>query len=116
MLAGLGGTLGAGAVVTLLDDTCPLGETARIAAWPAAESAGQCCQRGEEEAGTRLEVDRSRCTGHGLCAVLAPDLIRLGPHGYPTSTGIPVASWQERGARRAVNQCPALAVRLQHRV
>ncbi|MFD8329111.1 NADH-ubiquinone oxidoreductase-F iron-sulfur binding region domain-containing protein [Streptomyces lydicus] len=193
-LAGLGGTLGAGAVVTLPDDTCPLGETARIAAWLAAESAGQCgpCKRGLPVAadtlaalaagaaepavledirralgaaqsggacshpdgtarflltaldvfvedvdahlsgagcgrpvrgllplppakGTLLEVDRARCTGHGLCAVLAPDLIRLGPHGYPTATSVPVAPWQEHGARRAVNQCPALAVRLQHR-
>ncbi|WP_445283577.1 ferredoxin [Streptomyces sp. DSM 118148] len=57
-------------------------------------------------------MDRSRCTGHGLCAVLAPDLIRLGPHGYPTSISVPVAPWQERGARRLVS--PALAVRLQH--
>ncbi|WP_235095880.1 NADH-quinone oxidoreductase subunit NuoF family protein [Streptomyces sp. A1-5] len=192
-LARLGGTLGAGAIVTLPDSTCPLGETARVAAWLAAESAGQCgpCKRGLPEAaealaglaagaarptaladarralgaaqgggacshpdgvarfvltaldvfaedldahlsgsgcgrpvrgvlplppakGPHLEVDWSRCAGHGLCAVLAPDLIRLGPHGYPTSTTVPVAPWQEHGARRAVNQCPALAVRLQH--
>ncbi|MEU0965286.1 oxidoreductase, partial [Streptomyces sp. NPDC005917] len=39
-LAGLGGTLGAGAIVTLPHDTCPLGETAQVAAWLAAESAG----------------------------------------------------------------------------
>ncbi|ARF53547.1 ferredoxin [Streptomyces gilvosporeus] len=63
----------------------------------------------------RLEVGWSRCAGHGLCAVLAPDLIRLDPHGYPASPTIPVAPWQEHGARRAVNQCPALAVRLRRR-
>ncbi|MEU2716319.1 NADH-ubiquinone oxidoreductase-F iron-sulfur binding region domain-containing protein [Streptomyces sp. NPDC007205] len=193
-LAGLGATLGAGAIATLPDDTCPLGETAQVAAWLAAESAGQCgpCKSGLPAAaealallaagaadpavledarrslgaaqaggacshpdgtarflltaldvfsgdvdahlsgpgcgrpvrgvlplppakGARLEVDWSRCTGHGLCAVLAPDLIRLGPHGYPTSTTIPVAPWQQHDARRVVNQCPALAVRLRHR-
>ncbi|MEN1887936.1 NADH-ubiquinone oxidoreductase-F iron-sulfur binding region domain-containing protein [Streptomyces mirabilis] len=194
-LAALGGTLGAGAIIALPDDTCPLGETAQVAAWLATESTGQCgpCKRGLPEAaealallatgaakpailedarralgaaqaggacshpdgtarflltaldvfsedvdahlsgpgcglpvrgvlplppakGARLEVDWSRCTGHGLCAVLAPDLIRLGPHGYPTSATIPVAPWQEHDARRAVNQCPALAVRLRRRV
>ncbi|MFF7635358.1 NADH-ubiquinone oxidoreductase-F iron-sulfur binding region domain-containing protein [Kitasatospora sp. NPDC008050] len=61
--------------------------------------------------GTRLEVDWSRCAGHGLCGVLAPGLVRLGPHGFPLSTSIPVAPWQEHDARRAVNQCPALALR-----
>ncbi|WP_432030085.1 ferredoxin [Streptomyces sp. 1222.5] len=64
--------------------------------------------------GARLEVDWSRCTGHGLCAVPAPDLIRLGQHGYPTAISIPVAPRQEHGARRLVSQCPAPAVRLQH--
>ncbi len=64
--------------------------------------------------GAHLEVDWSRCTGHGLCAVLAPGLVRLGPHGYPASTTIPVAPWQEHGARPAVNQCPALALRMRH--
>ncbi|MFE3657985.1 NADH-ubiquinone oxidoreductase-F iron-sulfur binding region domain-containing protein [Streptomyces sp. NPDC059165] len=193
-LSALGGTLGAGAIVALPDDTCPLGETARVAAWLAAESTGQCgpCKRGLPAAaealamlaagaaepavledarcalgaaqaggacshpdgvarflltaldvfsedvdahlsspgcgrpvhgvlplppskGARLEVDWSRCAGHGLCAVLAPDLIRLGPHGYPASATVPVAPWQEHGALRAVNQCPALAVRLRRR-
>ncbi|MCK7622832.1 ferredoxin [Streptomyces sp. RS10V-4] len=192
-LAGLGGTLGAGAIVALPEDTCPLGETAQVAAWLAAESAGQCgpCKRGLPDAaealaalaagaadpavledarralgaaqaggacshpdgtarfvltaldvfaedvaahlagpgcgrpvrgvlplpragGTRLEVDWSRCAGHGLCAVLAPDLVRLGPHGYPTSPTLPVAPWQEHDARRTVNQCPTLALRLRH--
>jgi NADH:ubiquinone oxidoreductase subunit F (NADH-binding)/ferredoxin len=193
-LAGLGGTLGAGAVVALPRDTCPLGEIARIAAWLAGESAGQCgpCRRGlpdaadalaalaagaagpavlaearsalgaargggacahpdgtarfvltaldvfaqdvaahvsgpgcgrptlgvlplPRESGPRLEVDWSRCAGHGLCAVVAPGLVRLGPHGYPVATSMPVAPWQQHAARRAVTQCPALALRLDRR-
>ncbi|GAA2264950.1 MULTISPECIES: NADH-ubiquinone oxidoreductase-F iron-sulfur binding region domain-containing protein [Kitasatospora] len=189
-LAELGGALGAGAIVALPADTCPLGEVARVTAWLAAESAGQCgpCRRGlpaaadalavlaagadaaaaetaryavsatqgrgacahpdgtarfvlsalevfeqdvaahtagagcgrpvhgvlplPHQEGLRLEVDWSRCAGHGLCAVLAPELIRLGPHGYPELNSTPVAGWQEHGARRAVSQCPALALRL----
>ncbi|MFB7667130.1 NADH-ubiquinone oxidoreductase-F iron-sulfur binding region domain-containing protein [Kitasatospora sp. NPDC056138] len=188
-LAALGGTLGAGAIAVLPADTCALGEVALVAAWLAAESAGQCgpCKRGLPDAaeafaalaagqpsaleqarsalgaakgggacshpdgtarfvlsaldvfapdvdahlsgpgcgrpvrgvlplpraeGARLEVDWSRCSGHGLCAVLAPGLVRLGPHGYPSSSSVPVARWQEHGARRAVNQCPALALRM----
>ncbi|AJC61421.1 hypothetical protein GZL_08898 [Streptomyces sp. 769] len=53
------------------------------------------------------------CAAHQRDAA-PPALVRLGPHGYPTSTTVPVAPWQEHGARRVVNQCPALAVRPQH--
>lgn len=199
-LAEVGGTLGAGAIVSLPGDTCPIGEVARITAWLAAESAGQCgpCRSGLPEAadalaqlatagggpsaldqarrtitwargrgacahpdGTArfvlsaltvfaddlaehesgrgcgrpvrgvlplpgetasalpapadaptLAVDWSRCDGHGLCAALAPELITLGPHGYPVLGTTPIAPWLLRGARRAVSQCPALALRL----
>ncbi|MGV4926979.1 NADH-ubiquinone oxidoreductase-F iron-sulfur binding region domain-containing protein [Streptomyces sp. BHT-5-2] len=190
-LTALGGALGAGAIVVLPHDTCPLGELARVTAWLATESTGQCgpCRHGLPDAaealallaagaaepavlesarralgaaqgggacshpdgtarfvltaldvfsadvaahlsgpgcgrpvrgvlplppakGARLEVDWSRCAGHGLCAVLAPGLVRLGPHGYPAAPAVPVSRWQEHGARRAVNQCPALALRL----
>ncbi|WP_407552834.1 NADH-ubiquinone oxidoreductase-F iron-sulfur binding region domain-containing protein [Streptomyces sp. Pv4-95] len=41
-LADHGAVLGAGAVLPLPDDTCPAGETVRVARWMAAESAGQC--------------------------------------------------------------------------
>jgi NADH:ubiquinone oxidoreductase subunit F (NADH-binding)/ferredoxin len=187
-LAAAGGTLGAGAVVPLPADTCPIGEVARVAAWLAAQSTGQCgpCRLGLPNAadalaqlaaggggpsaldqarrhpdGTArfvlsaltvfaedlavhetgrgcgrpvrgllplpgetasalpdpggsatLEVDWARCEGHGLCAALAPELITLGPHGYPVIGTTPVAPWLEHGARRAVSQCPALALRL----
>ncbi|MGW1764179.1 NADH-ubiquinone oxidoreductase-F iron-sulfur binding region domain-containing protein [Streptomyces sp. NPDC002073] len=41
-LAGFGAVLGAGAVLPLPHDTCPVGETLRVVRWLAAESAGQC--------------------------------------------------------------------------
>ncbi|MFE7531080.1 hypothetical protein ACFU7Y_36030 [Kitasatospora sp. NPDC057542] len=46
---------------------------------------------------------------------MAPGLVRLGPHGYPASTSMPVAPWQQHAARRVVSQCPALALRLDRR-
>ena len=204
-LAAAGGTFGAGAVLSLPNDTCPIGEVARVAGWLATQSAGQCgpCRLGlpnaadalaqlatagggpsaldearrtisavrgrgacahpdgtarfilsalavfaddlavhesgrgcgrpvrgllplpgetgsalpAPAAGTEaaLEVDWARCDGHGLCAALAPELITLGPHGYPVIGTTPIAPWLEHGARRAVNQCPALALRLTRR-
>ncbi|MFJ1645633.1 NADH-ubiquinone oxidoreductase-F iron-sulfur binding region domain-containing protein [Streptomyces sp. NPDC088258] len=38
----LGGALGAGAILPIGPETCPLGEALRVANWLAAESAGQC--------------------------------------------------------------------------
>jgi len=58
-----------------------------------------------------LQVDPIACTGHGLCADLLPELIELDEWGYPIlADNIPpeLAAL----ARRAVNACPALALRL----
>ncbi len=41
-VAPFGGNLGAGIIIALGDDVCPLVETARITRWMANESAGQC--------------------------------------------------------------------------
>jgi NADH:ubiquinone oxidoreductase subunit F (NADH-binding)/ferredoxin len=190
-LEAVGGVLGAGIVLPLDPDTCPLGEVARVANYLAEESAGQCgpCRLGlpglalamsalaagdvdaiddvrktatmlrgrgacghpdgairfalsglevfsreilqhadrgtcgrkvkgllplpEDEVGARLEVDWSRCDGHGLCAHLVPRLIRLDANGFPVVTGASVPTWLARDARQAVEMCPALALRLQ---
>ncbi len=192
-LAAAGGVLGAGVVLPLSEETCPLGEVARIARYLAAESAGQCgpCKLGlpgiarslsaiadgsggidaleatrrtaaavrgrgacRHPDGTtrfvlsalevftddlaahvfrggcgrpvhgilpvppvpgekRLEVDWTRCQGHGLCARLVPELVQLDRQGYPVFLDTPVPSWLEREARKAVAMCPALALRLE---
>ncbi|MFC4105720.1 NADH-ubiquinone oxidoreductase-F iron-sulfur binding region domain-containing protein [Micromonospora zhanjiangensis] len=190
-LAAVGGTLGAGIVVPLGNDTCPLGEVAQVVQYLAAESAGQCgpCRLGlpdlarsvdlavaggatadvvRRAAGVirgrgacshpdgsgrfatsalevfaddlaahttrdgcgkrvkgmmglpstpdspkyRLTVDWSRCDGHGLCAVVVPEFIRLDSNGFPAFPQTAVPTWLERGARKAVQMCPALALRM----
>jgi len=58
-----------------------------------------------------LQVDRIACTGHGLCADLLPELIDLDEWGYPILAD-DVPPELAALARRAVNACPALALRL----
>ncbi|MFJ9742438.1 NADH-ubiquinone oxidoreductase-F iron-sulfur binding region domain-containing protein [Streptomyces sp. NPDC101166] len=41
-LDAVGGALGAGAILPISQETCPLGESLRVAQWLAEESAGQC--------------------------------------------------------------------------
>ena len=41
-LQAAGGTLGAGVVLTLGEDTCPIGEVAKVVAYLASQSSGQC--------------------------------------------------------------------------
>jgi ferredoxin len=59
-----------------------------------------------------LEVDRIRCDGHGLCAELLPELITLDDWGYPILNERAVPASIMDHARRAVDACPVLALRL----
>ncbi|HVS42543.1 MAG TPA: ferredoxin [Candidatus Dormibacteraeota bacterium] len=63
--------------------------------------------------GPTLHVDRILCDGHGLCAELVPELIRLDDWGYPIVRPDPVPADLDAHARRAVAACPLLALRLQ---
>jgi ferredoxin len=191
-LAAIGGTLGAGVVLALGRDSCPLGEVARVTAFLAKESSGQCgpCKLGlpgiarslaalangsggvdaldaarrgaaavrgrgacshpdgvfrfvlsalnvftddlaahlfhggcgrpvrdylpvpSVPGEARLTIDWTRCRGHGLCAYIVPELVQLDHLGFPVMLDTPVPAWLERGARQAVEMCPALALRL----
>jgi NADH:ubiquinone oxidoreductase subunit F (NADH-binding)/ferredoxin len=61
---------------------------------------------------TQLTVDWTRCQGHGLCGHIVPELVQLDRQGFPQMLDMPVPRWLERGARQAVEMCPALALRL----
>jgi ferredoxin len=61
---------------------------------------------------TTLEIDRIRCDGHGLCAELLPELISLDDWGYPILRDRAVSEPYLEHARRAVDACPVLALRL----
>lgn len=202
-LASFGGALGAGALLPIGQETCPLGESLRIANWLAAETAGQCgpCKLGLPAAagslsdvldkggqaalealretaraakgrgackhpdgsvrfllstlntftddlaahvlgggcgrptagvlplpgpaphssgygkgvagGEKLAVDWTLCQGHGLCADVVPELIRLGHDGYPALADASVPLHLRARAERAVRRCPALALRVE---
>ncbi|GAB3276276.1 NADH-quinone oxidoreductase subunit NuoF family protein [Actinocorallia lasiicapitis] len=65
--------------------------------------------------GGRLEVDWSRCEGHGVCAYVVPEVIRLDRNGFPVISDGPLPAWLERDVRKAVAMCPALALRRQEK-
>lgn len=60
-----------------------------------------------------LRIDWIACKGYGVCAMAAPDLVTLDPWGYPLVDGQqPVTDELLRQARRAVGDCPTLAMSL----
>ena len=61
-----------------------------------------------------LQIDWTRCEGHGLCAELYPDRITLDDWGYPIISKRPLRSEDDViQARRAASLCPALALRVE---
>lgn len=61
-----------------------------------------------------LQIDWTRCDGHGLCAQLYPAKITLDDWGYPIITRARVRDEDDLiDARRTVAACPALALRLE---
>ena len=62
---------------------------------------------------TALRVNPVICDGRGLCAEVAPELIRLDDWGYPMfRPGAIPPEWLVH-AREAVRLCPKLALRLE---
>ncbi|MDQ6772706.1 MAG: ferredoxin [Candidatus Dormibacteraeota bacterium] len=70
---------------------------------------------GVRERPDTLRVDRIRCDGHGLCAELLPEWIRLDDWGFPIVApgALPEALADHAG--RAVAACPVLALSLVRR-
>ena len=62
--------------------------------------------------GLVLEVDRIKCDGHGLCAELLPEMLELDDWGYPIVREANVPRNILEHARRAMVDCPVMALRL----
>jgi ferredoxin len=62
--------------------------------------------------GERLAIDRIRCDGYGMCAEVFPEGIELDDWGYPILRSGVIPDGLVRLARRAVDVCPVLALRL----
>lgn len=60
-----------------------------------------------------LRIDRIRCDGYGMCAELLPELIALDDWGYPIQRPGTVPPHLVDHARRAVEVCPVVALRLE---
>jgi len=59
-----------------------------------------------------VTVDRISCDGFGTCAQLLPERIILDEWGYPIIDTAPVKGSELQHAKRAVNACPRLALKL----
>jgi ferredoxin len=59
-----------------------------------------------------LRVNPIACKAHGLCIELLPELITADPWGYPIIASGPVPVQLLALARRAVSDCPTLALLL----
>jgi ferredoxin len=62
-----------------------------------------------------VQVDWTRCDGHGLCAALLPERFALDEWGFPIVRPTAVTTDDETDLRRVVAACPALALRLNNR-
>jgi ferredoxin len=62
--------------------------------------------------GMRIVVNPITCDGHGICAELLPEMIRLDDWGYPIIDSSPVPWHLEAHVKRAISACPTLALML----
>jgi ferredoxin len=62
---------------------------------------------------SKLRVNPIACKGHGLCAELFPERISLDDWGFPIVDSTPIPADLKGHARRAVAECPAVALLLE---
>lgn len=60
-----------------------------------------------------LQVDWTRCDGHGLCARLLAERIALDEWGFPIIDRRDLTEQEMSSARLAVRSCPRLALTLE---
>lgn len=61
---------------------------------------------------TRLAINPIACRGFGVCAELLPENVRLDEWGYPIMDHRSLGVGLLEHARRAVAECPTMALRL----
>jgi len=59
----------------------------------------------------QISLDHDRCTGHGRCYSLAPELFDCDDEGYGQVLVADVPADLEERARVAINACPERAIR-----
>jgi ferredoxin len=73
---------------------------------------GTAVRAGAAASSIGIQIDRIRCDGYGMCAELLPELIELDDWGYPLVRPGAVPPDLAALARRAVDVCPVLALRV----
>jgi len=58
----------------------------------------------------KIRLDLERCTGHGRCYTLAPDVFDEDERGRCVVTLLRVPAEKREDARRAVEACPEYAL------
>lgn len=58
----------------------------------------------------RLKVNIVACDGVGICAHLAPDVVRVDSWGFPILPAEPLSGPRQRQARAAATACPRKAL------
>jgi ferredoxin len=61
----------------------------------------------------RIVLDPDRCTGHGRCYSLSPELFDSDEEGHSVVLQEQVPHGQEDSARLAADNCPEDAIRLE---
>lgn len=60
----------------------------------------------------RITLDRQRCTGHGRCYALAPDVFDADADGYGVVRREDVADEVHDAARQGAHNCPEDAIEI----
>lgn len=60
----------------------------------------------------KIELDRKRCEGHGMCEVVAPDYFALDDDGNLTILAEDVLAGDEAQVSDAAMACPVAALKL----
>ncbi len=60
----------------------------------------------------RIEVDRDRCEGHGMCEAMAHEFFEVGEDGTVTVLDEQPGEQHRADLQAAVDSCPVLALSL----